>query len=698
MLKNIGTFLINTLKMEITGLKQFNIGQSKIAQNISPLSDTVSMGNVQTEVCSKEANEAIRNQLNTLIKLNSEEKFLDKKITLPKIQKDLSALYEIQKFIDGNEILKTNLDVDYATLCESYFDGLKHGSLHEIDTTSTNKVLSKLSVLYQKPETQKLAQKIDQEILKYVFVGQTDIIPKLNPEMMKTYCDIFNSPDLKEIVQNLDAEKIVSEIVENKNPAILEKNAEIIKKLINNPEYAFLKEIKAHDPNILRYDGDIKEFFDLLKNYKNNLLKNEKLRYFIDNEAHEAVIRITDEVNETFKTQKNWVFDKSLKMVSMDTTILSVNKNNRRVQNIRTIDMLNNTEYRTKLIEDKEFAKIAETDEKANWILDTQIKEVKNKDGKIIKREVIKESGIDGAYNIKTIDETGKIKTKAMAYQNGDGSVYIEKNTESTDGTKTRVRFKNRVSKYGEQTAEIMDYKITNAKGEEISKRENIIQQINNLHTESYVNGEKHKIYYLDKDVIRVVNQKTGKISVLNLNELVRNGDTELKGFIKTLPGSTLETISETVKAIDKVSQESAACIPQTKYLETAADRFVIDHEIGHLKSFINGNFLQEQKTRVVADFFDAEKNRLSQDPELVKIYEEEMAEFVKNVPRRIRNFAQYFSNYAHAKTNNGLEEAFAEIEALINNVKIPKFIYRRAHLLQENFPKTIAYIMQHRI
>ena len=116
------------------------------------------------------------------------------------------------------------------------------------------------------------------------------------------------------------------------------------------------------------------------------------------------------------------------------------------------------------------------------------------------------------------------------------------------------------------------------------------------------------------------------------------------------------------------------------------------------LKSFINGNFLQEQKTRVVADFFDAEKNRLSQDPELVKIYKEEMANFVKNVPRRIRNFAQYFSDYAHTQTNNGLEEAFAEIEALINNVKIPKFVYRRAHLLQENFPKTIAYLMQRRI
>ena len=76
----------------------------------------------------------------------------------------------------------------------------------------------------------------------------------------------------------------------------------------------------------------------------------------------------------------------------------------------------------------------------------------------------------------------------------------------------------------------------------------------------------------------------------------------------------------------------------------------------------------------------------------------EEMANFVKNVPRRIRNFAQYFSNYAHTQTNNGLEEAFAEIEALINNVKIPKFVYRRAHLLQENFPKTIAYLMQRRI
>lgn len=684
--------------MKIVALQQSNINQYNATQNVAQTTVSLSVGNTQSEICSKEANEAIRNQLNTLIKLNAKEKFIDKKITLSKIQKDLSALYEIQKFIDSNELLKTNLDVDYGELCEYYFDGLKYRNCKDIDKDAMKKILSELSTLYKNPETEKLTQKIDQEILKYAFLGQTDIILKLNPEMIKKYCNIFNCSDLKAFFKNLEAEKIVYEIIENKNPAILEKNAETIKNLINNPEYAFLKEIKIHDPNILRYDGDIKAFFDLLKSYQNNLLKNEKLRYFIDNESKETVIRITDEVDETFKTQKNLVFDKSLKMVSMDTTVLSVNKNNQRVQNIRTIDLLNNTEYRTKLIEDKKFAPTSKAEDKAIWILDTQIKEVKNKDGKTIKREIIKESGIDGAYNIKTIDESGKIKTKAMAYKNSDGSVYIEKNIESTDGTKTRVRFKNRVSKYGEQTAEIMDYKITNAKGEEISKRENIIQQINNLHTESYVNGEKHKIYYLDKDVIRVVNQKTGKISVLNLNELVRNGDTELKGFIKTLPGSTLETISETVKAIDKVSQESAACIPQTKYLETAADRFVIDHEIGHLKSFINGNFLQEQKTRVVADFFDAEKNRLSQDPELVKIYKEEMANFVKNVPRRIRNFAQYFSDYAHTQTNNGLEEAFAEIEALINNVKIPKFVYRRAHLLQENFPKTIAYLMQRRI
>ena len=44
-----------------------------------------------------------------------------------------------------------------------------------------------------------------------------------------------------------------------------------------------------------------------------------------------------------------------------------------------------------------------------------------------------------------------------------------------------------------------MDYQISDVNGNEISKRENIIQQINNLHTESYVNGEKHKIYYMDK-------------------------------------------------------------------------------------------------------------------------------------------------------------------------------------------------------
>ena len=684
--------------MEISGLKQYNINQLKMAQSTIPLTEPISTVNVQTEVCSKEANEAIRNQLNTLIKLNTKEKFIDKKITLSKIQKDLSALYEIQKFIDNDELLKTNLEIDYNTICASYFDGLKYGSYRDVDVNTAKKILSELSVLYQKPETEKLARVIDMEILKYAFTGQTDIIPKLKPETMKIYCDIFNSPELKGIVQNLDSEKIVSEIIENKNPAVLEKNAETIKNLIKKPEYAFFKEIKIPDPNILRYDGDIKAFFDLLKGYKNNLLKNEELRYFIDNEANEAIIRITDEVNETFKTQKNLVFDKSLKMVSMDTTVLSVNKNNRRVQNIRTIDLLNNTEYRTRLVEDMEFTNKTERGKKANWILDTQIKEAKNKDGKIIKREIIKESGIDGAYNIKTIDESGKIKTKAMAYKNSDGSIYIEKNIESTDGTKTRVRFKNRVSKYGEQTAEIMDYQISDVNGNEISKRENIIQQINNLHTESYVNGEKHKIYYMDKDVVRVVNQKTGKISVLNLNELVRNGDTELKEFIKALPGATLETLSETVKTVVKTPKEDSSCIPMTKYLETAADRFVIDHEIGHLKSFINGNFLQEQKTRLVADIFDAENNRLSRDPELVKIYEEEMAEFVKNVPRRIRNFAQYFSNYAHAKTNNGLEEAFAEIEALINNVKIPKFIYRRAHLLQENFPKTIAYIMQHRI
>lgn len=647
----------------------------------------------QTQVCSSEANKAIADQIHVLVKMNAGERFLDKSFTVPQVHKKLAALYEISDYIKENPYLNA-ADMSFEDLSDSYFEGLKYGNNADFNVQKQKEFLKKLSAIGENPSSRELFKKIAPEVISDIVVAQTDVVNTFDARTFETYNNIFNNKIYKPFTTKMSPARVVSNLIRGEDTVTINKNLSLMKKLLKKKEYSFLSKESVLDFNLFKYKGDLREFFDVLKNYNDKLHKNEKLSFFVDTETNEVVISITDKIDKNFIIRKRDILDTKMNKLSSDSTVFSRNKDNILVQTTKVEDYKNNTSYQIRqLCDDGNKTELFDKNTR-RWLLDKQVKEVKDAKGKIISREIIMESGIDGAFNIKTLDAEGRIHTKATAYKNPDGSVYIEKNMKSPDGILTRVRYKNRMTKDGVQTAEIMDYSIYDSNGKQIAKRENILQRINNLCNETIKDGEKHKIY-INKNSIKVVNEKSGKVSLINLETLIRNNDKELTEFFKNLSGSTLETINDTVSSVVKTSPMDSYCIPETRYLEVGADNFILHHELGHIKSFTRGNVSTDSGSILSNTLLNGNKGRLSTDPELVKIFTEEQNRFNSSFPRRIREFAQYFTDRVHIKEFGGLEEAFSDIEALLNNVKVPKEVMKRVHFLQENYPKTIAYIIK---
>lgn len=680
--------IINPLKLNNSYTQTVN------TPPIRPASNTSSQN--QTQLCTTQASKAVSQQMKVLIDLNHKEKFVDKNVTVSQVQRNLKALYEISEFLKNTPSLN-QFNLTYKDLCDNYFDGLKSRYDVPINFEDRKESLIKFAKLSEQSKNPELLKKIGTETLENIIYFQLDAVSSFDEKTFDVYNRLFNDDIFKPFVEKLSSKKIVSSLFQGEDTDTINKNLDVLKKSLQNEKYAFIKNINP-DFDILKYKGDISKFFEILKTYNEKLQQNQKLNFIIDPETNEAVISVTEELDTEFLLRKRDIYDINLKRISEDSTVYSRNKNNILVQNTRVEDFKNNTTYHIRQYCDDQKPSNNSHEKKKTWLLDRQIKEVKDSQGNVINREIIKESGVDGALNIKTIDKNGKIRTTSKAYKNSDGSIYIEKNLKSPDGFVTRIRYKNRTGKDGAQNAEIMDYTVYDTEGKEIAKRENILQKINNLCNASYKNGEKHRIYYTSRDEIKVLNETTGRVVKLNLNELVKDGDKELKEFFKTLSGSTLETLHDTITAVVKTESFDSHCIPEAGYLETAADRFILEHEKGHIKSYRFGNVSQNSKTPFAASLLNGHKGRLSTDKVLLEIYNEEKRMFAASVPRRVRAFAQYYNDSSHLLNHGGIEEVFSDVEAMLNNTTVPMEIIKRVHLLQENFPKTVAYIMKQKI
>lgn len=100
----------------------------------------------------------------------------------------------------------------------------------------------------------------------------------------------------------------------------------------------------------------------------------------------------------------------------------------------------------------------------------------------------------------------------------------------------------------------------------------------------------------------------------------------------------------------------------------------VFCHELGHAKFY----------------GFD-----LANDKELYKIYNAEKKAYTANFPEARIKMTDYFLNDNKQTAKKGLNEMVAETNMISDTIQTADFIQDRTIFMEENFPKTIAYLRQ---
>lgn len=148
--------------------------------------------------------------------------------------------------------------------------------------------------------------------------------------------------------------------------------------------------------------------------------------------------------------------------------------------------------------------------------------------------------------------------------------------------------------------------------------------------------------------------------------------------LLKRLPGDEWFVMSKHAQFIMSQSNKLGnACFCGNSIFvskELSDDLGIFSHELGHAKFY-------------GLDF----KN----DKELYKIYNAEKKAYTANFPESRIKMTDYFLNGNTQTNKKGLNELVAETNMISNTIQTADFIQDRTIFLEENFPKTIAYIRQ---
>ena len=204
----------------------------------------------------------------------------------------------------------------------------------------------------------------------------------------------------------------------------------------------------------------------------------------------------------------------------------------------------------------------------------------------------------------------------------------------------------------------------------------------------SKVNGNTYKISY-SADKISVLNSQNGKVTEINLNEILKDCTPEQKQkmmtVLKQMSGENLLHINDKVKnfkVIDNIL-DSCACYAgkDMGIIATGGNEFVSTHELYHLISQAS-NVRNAEKTINLPKYV---RNKIG------ATYQKELDLFLKQFPEAQRNHIKYFTN--QLTPTSSIEETIAEGGAILNTYNnIPLFSIRSEYL-ERYFPKTIAQI-----
>ena len=418
----------------------------------------------------------------------------------------------------------------------------------------------------------------------------------------------------------------------------------------------------AKNPNIT----DVKRITDIINNFAANSEDARRISFAKDDFDEKAyTIRADFEGSGS----KILLLDKNLKERAVETVNMERSKEGYLQQVKNTVDFQNHTTSKVIAYTNKNLPAPVVTEE-------TKI--VKNAQGQTLRKEVYTLSDLAGTPNIKYIYPDGSEKIICSGkFDENTGKTTVQKDMTSLDGTRTQYFYEDDPS--GNMSS---SYKITDKNGNVLLDK-NITFTVKDENTFiSTENDKKYEIKFSD-DKIDVKNLANDEVETLNISQIEGNKEQLLAAF-KRMPAEEIIALNRTtdnLTGIDNIYQSTYAATTRT--IKSGDNLFTVLHEAGHAKDYANVN-VKDKATLV---------NSIFSKPEVNKVFEEEKAAFNKAFPLAQRDHISYFIKNSEHK--DGLQEAIAETNALLNTRNTEDLFTIRSNYLQQYFPKTIVLLAQ---
>ena len=298
--------------------------------------------------------------------------------------------------------------------------------------------------------------------------------------------------------------------------------------------------------------------------------------------------------------------------------------------------------------------------------------------------DVLNGAFVTDYYDIKDLtpaenngkEELPKSCAKPVSYvqKNADGSVEYGENFKYANYAVDRFYSEKR---NGDLTLaqSLYKYKITDKDGNVLMNIERSYQQNDDGSILNTINGVKYTIEFDDDN--HCVTVSDGKKSELLdfSDKLYPYSKEKVWNIVKTLQVDALVSVFDNVRRLN-YSRETDSYANGYTGVIASSDTATMLHEIGHFEDYRLGN---------IAD-----------NEEFQKVYDEEMAEFIKKMPFNEQAFIQYFSPRADMNAADGKGEFVAETNILFNTYGNPsQNLKTRAQFLVRYFPQTIAKVAE---
>ena len=305
--------------------------------------------------------------------------------------------------------------------------------------------------------------------------------------------------------------------------------------------------------------------------------------------------------------------------------------------------------------------------------------------GNVIKTKFYNQSSLDGSVNIKELTPQGKLKTIAGVRETSQGT-FIEKELTSCDGTKSYVK-----SYIDLQGNENYTYKIIDKEGKELLNHVRQSKNIDENTKITSVNGKDYKVFNAE-DYIEITDMTSGEKTKIDFNKLFKEKRVKsMEKMLQSLPADELLKLNKHIKSINW-THSSDSCFKSTaREIISGSNKFIFEHELGHAKDL----------TKDIDYTTGIENGDISGNAKLQEIFKEELANLKQKESECVRKVLNYFTAGAenhYGGELGGLQEIVAEVNAIQTTAQAHPLLQMRTQMLQEHFPKTIAYLINNHL